>query len=112
MGKAEPKQSKLSRFLAKLALVTDLDAYQEEEDSVVLMTLHGAKGLEFPVVFLTGLEEGVFPHSMSMQDPQQLEEERRLCYVGITGRVKSFDSGFCPHSLRLSAEQPCLPFFG
>jgi DNA helicase-2/ATP-dependent DNA helicase PcrA len=84
LGKAEPKQSKLSRFLAKLALVTDLDAYQEEEDSVVLMTLHGAKGLEFPVVFLTGLEEGVFPHSMSMQDPQQLEEERRLCYVGIT----------------------------
>ncbi len=84
LGVAEPKQSKLSRFLAKLALVTDLDTYQEEEDSVVLMTLHGAKGLEFPVVFLTGLEEGVFPHSMSMQDPQQLEEERRLCYVGIT----------------------------
>ena len=84
LGAAESKQSKLSRFLAKLALVTDLDSYQEEEDSVVLMTLHGAKGLEFPVVFLTGLEEGVFPHSMSMQDPQQLEEERRLCYVGIT----------------------------
>jgi DNA helicase-2/ATP-dependent DNA helicase PcrA len=77
-------QSKLSQFLAKLALVSDLDSYQEEEDSVVLMTLHGAKGLEFPVVFLTGMEEGVFPHAMSLLDTEQLEEERRLCYVGIT----------------------------
>ncbi|AEG15264.1 ATP-dependent DNA helicase PcrA [Desulfofundulus kuznetsovii DSM 6115] len=74
----------LSAFLAELSLVSDIDRYDEEADQVVLMTLHSAKGLEFPVVFLVGMEEGVFPHSRSLVEPAELEEERRLCYVGIT----------------------------
>lgn len=80
--KAEEKD--LRSFLENIALVTDLDKYNEETDQVALMTLHTAKGLEFPVVYLIGLEEGVFPHSRSLLDPGELEEERRLCYVGVT----------------------------
>jgi ATP-dependent DNA helicase UvrD/PcrA len=71
-------------FLDSVALVADVDALDEKAQGVTLMTLHSAKGLEFPLVFLTGMEEGVFPHSRSMDDPEELEEERRLCYVGIT----------------------------
>ncbi len=72
-------------FLEQVALVSEADEAAEiDEGRVSLMTLHNAKGLEFPVVFLTGLEEGVFPHMRSMTDPDQLEEERRLCYVGLT----------------------------
>jgi DNA helicase II / ATP-dependent DNA helicase PcrA len=74
----------LEGFLERIALIADIDKYDAGEDSVVLMTLHNAKGLEFPVVFITGLEEGVFPHHRSMTDTEELEEERRLCYVGIT----------------------------
>jgi DNA helicase-2/ATP-dependent DNA helicase PcrA len=76
--------SGLEDFLASLALVTDLDNYEQDVDQVTLMTMHSAKGLEFPVVFIAGLEETVFPHSRSMEDRHELEEERRLCYVGIT----------------------------
>jgi DNA helicase-2/ATP-dependent DNA helicase PcrA len=64
--------------------MSDVDELKEAEARVTLMTLHSAKGLEFPAVFITGLEEGVFPHSRSMNDPDEVEEERRLCYVGIT----------------------------
>lgn len=67
-----------------MALSSDLDGMEETEDSVTLMTLHSAKGLEFPVVFLVGMEEGIFPGYKSIDEPQELEEERRLCYVGIT----------------------------
>ena len=70
-----------------MSLITDLDTAEgddEDHSAVTLMTLHAAKGLEFPVVFLTGLEDGVFPHLRSLGDPESLEEERRLCYVGIT----------------------------
>lgn len=74
----------LEDFLVELALVSDVDDVEEEEQAIVLMTLHSAKGLEFPVVFLAGMDEGIFPHSRSMLDEDQLEEERRLCYVGIT----------------------------
>mgnify|MGYP001325577697 CR=1 FL=1 len=77
----------LIAFLTDLALVADIDRLDEEEtdqQSVVLMTLHSAKGLEFPVVFLIGMEEGVFPHSRSLTDEEEMEEERRLAYVGIT----------------------------
>ncbi|MBD1382376.1 DNA helicase PcrA [Metabacillus arenae] len=85
--KSEDKS--LVAFLTDLALVADIDKLDEEEeeapkDSVVLMTLHSAKGLEFPVVFLIGLEEGVFPHSRSLMEEAEMEEERRLAYVGIT----------------------------
>ena len=77
-------EENLDAFLEQIALVTDLDGYNEEQDAVVLMTLHTAKGLEFPVVFLAGLEETVFPHARSQLDETELEEERRLCYVGMT----------------------------
>ncbi len=74
----------LEEFLAQVALVADVDELEEDAGRVSLMTLHAAKGLEFPVVFLVGMEDGVFPHSRTLDDPAQLEEERRLCYVGIT----------------------------
>ncbi|MFB3738516.1 MAG: UvrD-helicase domain-containing protein [Candidatus Velamenicoccus archaeovorus] len=74
----------LPGFLEQVALVSEQDEYDEESGSVTLMTLHNAKGLEFPVVFVIGMEDGVFPHYRSMGDPSQLEEERRLAYVGIT----------------------------
>lgn len=80
----EETESKLSLFLNDLALVSDLDSYEEEVAQVTLMTLHAAKGLEFPVVFLVGMEENVFPLSRALQEESELEEERRLAYVGIT----------------------------
>lgn len=78
------EEKTLEAFLAGIALVSDIDSMDEESEAIVLMTLHSAKGLEFPVVFLVGMEEGVFPHSRAQLDNNQLEEERRLCYVGIT----------------------------
>ena len=76
--------AELSDFLESISLLTEQDEYDEESGSVTLMTLHNAKGLEFPVVFVIGMEDGVFPHYRSMGDPAALEEERRLAYVGIT----------------------------
>ena len=78
-----PEES-LRVFLQEVALVTDLDALREEGTGVTLMTLHGAKGLEFDHVIIAGMEESLFPHSQSFNDPNGIEEERRLCYVGIT----------------------------
>ncbi|MEO6913116.1 MAG: DUF3553 domain-containing protein, partial [Candidatus Baltobacteraceae bacterium] len=77
-------ESKLADFLANIALVSDLDTLDPESSYVTLMTMHGAKGLEYPNVFLTGLEEGVFPHTRALTDEHELEEERRLAYVGVT----------------------------
>ncbi len=74
----------LSGFLEEVALMTDIDNYNADADSSVMMTLHSAKGLEFPVVFIVGMEEGLFPGNQVMYDPSEIEEERRLCYVGIT----------------------------
>ncbi|MGE5582182.1 MAG: DNA helicase PcrA [Bacillota bacterium] len=74
----------LAAFLESVALVADIDNYEADSDTLVMMTLHSAKGLEFPVVFLVGLEEGLFPHNRSLMETRELEEERRLCYVGIT----------------------------
>ncbi len=79
-----PPPEGLARFLEDVALISDLDNIQEEKDAVTLITLHAAKGLEFPVVFMVGLEEGLLPHSRSMDSLHELEEERRLAYVGIT----------------------------
>jgi DNA helicase-2/ATP-dependent DNA helicase PcrA len=73
-----------AEFLEAVSLVADTDEYDPDDSSVALMTLHAAKGLEFPAVFLVGLEDGVFPHLRSLGEPDQLEEERRLCYVGVT----------------------------
>ena len=75
---------RLELFLESISLVTDIDELEEGSSTVTLMTLHNAKGLEFPVIFIIGLDDGVFPHVRSLGDPSELEEERRLCYVGIT----------------------------
>ena len=81
----EPEPGSLAAFLERVALVADADSIPDNDDGMVtLMTLHTAKGLEFPVVFLTGLEDGVFPHMRAMSEPAELAEERRLAYVGIT----------------------------
>ena len=74
----------LTGFLEEIALLSDIDNYNADSESAVLMTLHSAKGLEFPVVFIVGMEEGLFPGNQVMYDPSEIEEERRLCYVGIT----------------------------
>ncbi len=74
----------LEGFLEEIALIADIDNYSQDSNAVTLMTLHAAKGLEFPVVFIPGAEEGIFPHSRALFDPDQMEEERRLCYVGMT----------------------------
>jgi DNA helicase-2/ATP-dependent DNA helicase PcrA len=78
----------LQDYLEQIALITDLDRYDAEQQRVTLMTLHSAKGLEFPVVFMTGMEEGIFPHSRSGNGGEELAEERRLCYVGMTRAMK------------------------
>ena len=83
-GTAAPKRDKLGAFLEQIALVNDVDAWESNDDRVSLMTLHAAKGLEFPVVYLIALEDGVLPHERSSHDKRQLEEERRLLFVGIT----------------------------
>lgn len=82
--KNEETGNTLGEFLGNISLVSDIDGYDENEDSAVLMTIHSAKGLEFPIVFLSGLEEGLFPGMRSMESDDDIEEERRLCYVAIT----------------------------
>ncbi|MBQ2753849.1 MAG: UvrD-helicase domain-containing protein [Clostridia bacterium] len=87
--KTVPKEeATLNNYLEKISLVADVDNYDESQEVVVLMTLHSAKGLEFPVVFMCGMEEGLFPSYMSIGSNEELEEERRLCYVGITRAKK------------------------
>ena len=79
-----PREDQLPSFLEQVALVSDVDELETQRPVATLITLHAVKGLEFPIVFLTGLEEGVFPHLRSLDDEARIEEERRLCYVGIT----------------------------
>ena len=88
--KAENREATLSGFLEEIALIADIDSVDENQDYVVLMTLHSAKGLEFPKVYLVGMEDGLFPGIMSIMadDKTEMEEERRLCYVGITRAKK------------------------
>lgn len=85
----------LDRFLEEVALIQDTDQLQDQDKVITLMTLHSAKGLEFPVVFIIGMEEGVFPHARSLFNPTELEEERRLCYVGITRAKQQLHLVYC-----------------
>lgn len=78
------EQADLTTFLEEISLQTDIDNYDQDSDTVVMMTLHSAKGLEFPVVFIPGMEEGIFPSNMTIMNPEEMDEERRLAYVGIT----------------------------
>jgi DNA helicase-2/ATP-dependent DNA helicase PcrA len=87
----------LQDYLEQVALVTDVDGWDGEADRVTLMTLHSAKGLEFPVVFITGMEEGLFPHAHLTDGEADIEEERRLCYVGMTRAMRKL---YCTHALR------------
>ena len=85
------EEATLSAFLEEVSLMTDIDNYDETADTVVMMTMHSAKGLEFPVVFLPGFEEGIFPGLQAIYDPNEIQEERRLCYVAITRAKESLN---------------------
>ena len=84
-----PGENRLEGFLEQASLVNDTDAWEVDDDRVTLMTLHAAKGLEFPVVFIVAIEEGLLPHERSRADADQVEEERRLFFVGITRRRRN-----------------------
>jgi DNA helicase-2/ATP-dependent DNA helicase PcrA len=99
----------LDLFLDQVALVSDLDGYDDDGDRVSLMTVHSAKGLEFPAVFLMGLEEGIFPHAASSRDPDGVEEERRLCYVGMTRAMESLTLTFAKERRRFGSKTFGIP---
>ncbi|MEG3029711.1 MAG: 3'-5' exonuclease, partial [Oscillospiraceae bacterium] len=92
---AHGEEATMAAFLEEVSLVSDIDNYDQSADSVTLMTIHSAKGLEFPYVFLVGVEEGIFPGEMSRYNPEDIEEERRLCYVGITRAKKVLYISHC-----------------
>src|SRR5699024_8655368 len=96
----------LAEFLENITLSSDIDNLEDQEDSVTLMTLHSAKGLEFPVVFLVGMEEGIFPGYKSIGEPKELEEERRLFYVGIT-RAKQYLYFTCARQRTIFGSTSC-----
>jgi DNA helicase-2/ATP-dependent DNA helicase PcrA len=99
----------LDAFLQHLALITDVDTWQEQADRVTLMTLHSAKGLEFPIVFLVGMEEGIFPHARSIEEEGGLEEERRLCYVGMTRARERLYLTYSRQRTLFGTPQPAIP---
>lgn len=96
-------------FLEGVSLISDIDKWDENTDAVTLMTLHAAKGLEFPVVFITGLEEGLLPHSQSKDSEDEIEEERRLCYVGITRAQKELFLTHTRYRTKFGQRTPCIP---
>jgi len=96
-------------FLEEVSLISNIDKWDEETEAVTLMTLHAAKGLEFPVVFITGLEEGLLPHSQSKDSDDEIEEERRLCYVGITRAQKELFITHTRHRTKFGQRTPCIP---
>ncbi|MEB3271387.1 MAG: UvrD-helicase domain-containing protein [Synechococcus sp.] len=106
----ENEEGSLEDFLASAALASDADSKDAQRDRVTLMTLHASKGLEFPVVFLVGMEQGLFPSYRSLDDPASLEEERRLCYVGITrAKERLFLSHACERRLWGGMREPAIP---
>jgi DNA helicase-2/ATP-dependent DNA helicase PcrA len=102
-------ESTLEAFLQHLALVTDVDTWEDRADRVTLMTLHSAKGLEFPVVVLAGLEEGLFPHVRSIEEEAGIEEERRLCYVGMTRAKRRLILTHARQRAAFGTARPSLP---
>ena len=106
----ENEEGSLEDFLASAALASDADSKDTEQNRVTLMTLHASKGLEFPVVFLVGLEQGLFPSYRSLEDPSALEEERRLCYVGVTrAKERLFLSHASERRLWGGMREPAVP---
>lgn len=105
----ESEDTSMAAFLTQMALVSDLDSMKEEEDAVTLMTLHSSKGLEFPVVFLCGMEEGLFPHKRTLDAPDELEEERRICYVGITRAREKLSLTYAEKRMIFGSETYSLP---
>jgi DNA helicase-2/ATP-dependent DNA helicase PcrA len=102
-------RSALELFLDQVALVADVDSFDRRDDRVSLMTVHSAKGLEFPIVYLVGMEEGVFPHSNSLRDAAGLEEERRLCYVGMTRAMERLTITSAAERLRYGSRSYGVP---
>ncbi|MBS1258130.1 MAG: ATP-dependent DNA helicase PcrA [Candidatus Scalindua arabica] len=99
----------LQGFLEEVALISDIDKWDDQTDTVTLMTLHAAKGLEFPVVFIAGLEEGLLPHSQSKDSDDDIEEERRLCYVGITRAQRDLFLIHTRYRAKFGQRSPCIP---
>lgn len=108
-GGAEDARSSIELFLDQVALVSDLDAWESRSERVSLMTAHTAKGLEFPVVFLVGLEEGLLPHAASSRDVVGIEEERRLCYVGMTRAMERLTLSFASERRRYGTRTFAAP---
>ncbi|MGH2452752.1 MAG: ATP-dependent helicase [bacterium] len=102
-------EESLQAFLQHLALITDVDTWQEQADRVTLMTLHSAKGLEFSIVFLAGLEEGLFPHARTIEEEGGLEEERRLCYVGMTRAKERLTITYARQRMIFGVIHPAVP---
>ena len=99
----------LAGFLEEIALYTDIEQYNESDDAVVMMTMHSAKGLEFPHVFLVGFEDGLFPGQRSIGDEEEMEEERRLCYVAITRAKKSLTISYARQRMIYGRTSSSLP---
>ena len=99
----------LQGFLEEVALISDIDKWDDKTDTVTLMTLHAAKGLEFPVVFIAGLEEGLLPHAQSKDSDDEIEEERRLCYVGITRAQRELFLVYTRYRAKYGQRTPCIP---
>ena len=108
-GTSADDRTELELFLDQVALVSDLDSYDRREDCVSLMTVHTAKGLEYPVVFLVGMEEGIFPHSVSSRDESGIEEERRLCYVGMTRAMERLTITSAAERMRFGSRNYGVP---
>jgi DNA helicase-2/ATP-dependent DNA helicase PcrA len=102
------EEQTLQAFVERVSLLSDIDESPEKEDSVTLMTLHSAKGLEFPVVFMVGMEEGVFPHSRSLESREEMEEERRLAYVGITRAKEELFMSFATTRTNYAGRMPSM----
>ncbi len=110
----DPEDATLSGFLNEIALYTDLDSVEAGDDCVTMMTIHSAKGLEFPTVYVVGMEEGIFPGASAQYDQEEMEEERRLCYVAMTRAKEKLYPYQRPaaDAVRPHQRQPALPLSG